>query len=222
MARREGGILEIDRFSDRVIREIEIPGPAAALRPAGYGQWLLVHPAASDSVWVIDLSIGRYLSDWSTQWSGDLPAVAEARFCCSSRATMSSPTIIAATGWPETGRVRGGGSDLWLPIAWTPEARDPSHPGRYPATRGQRNRFRCPGLSPGQQLPKPRLGRRPRPATSRSGADGLGAQAPARGRWLSRCARPVRLPGNRRSRGQEARQTILYLSTRIPVTRPTR
>jgi hypothetical protein len=122
VARREGGILEIDRFTDRVIREIDLPGPAESLRPAGYGQWLLVRPASSDSVWVVDLSIGQYLSDWSTRWSGDLPTVAGSSILLLKQGDDIVAHDLAATGWPETGRVRGGGSDFWLPIAWTPEA----------------------------------------------------------------------------------------------------
>lgn len=122
VARREGGILEIDRFTDQVIREIELPGPAASLRPAGYGQWLLVHPASSDSVWIVDLTIGRYLSDWSTRWSGDLPTIAGNSILLLKQGNDIVAHDLAGTGWPETGRVKGGGSDLWLPIAWTPEA----------------------------------------------------------------------------------------------------
>jgi hypothetical protein len=122
VARREGGILEIDRFTDRVLREIELPGPAASLRPAGYGQWLLVHPASSDSVWVVDLTIGRYLSDWSTRWSGDLPTIAGSSILLLKQGADVVAHDLAGTGWPETGRVRGGGTDLWLPIAWSPES----------------------------------------------------------------------------------------------------
>ena len=122
VARREGGILEIDRFTDRVLREIDLPGPAASLRPAGYGQWLLVHPASSDSVWVVDLTTGRYLSDWSTRWTRDLPTIAGSAILLLKQGDDVVAHDLSATGWPETGRVRGGGADLWLPIAWSPEA----------------------------------------------------------------------------------------------------
>jgi hypothetical protein len=121
VARREGGILEIDRFTDKVLREIELPGPAASLRPAPYGQWLLVHPPSSDSVWVVDLSTGRYLSDWSTRWSNDLPTVAGASILLVKQGNDVIAYDLAANGWPETGRVKGGASDLWLPLAWSPE-----------------------------------------------------------------------------------------------------
>jgi SPOR domain/PQQ-like domain len=122
VARGEGGLLEIDRFTDKVLREIELPGPAESLRPAVYGQWLLVHPVAADSVWVIDLSTGRYLSDWSTRWSNDLPTVAGSSILLLRQGNDLVAHDLAVTGWPETGRVKGGATDLWLPIAWTPEA----------------------------------------------------------------------------------------------------
>jgi hypothetical protein len=122
VARRDGGILEIDRFTDRVLREIDLPGPAASLRPSGYGQWLLVHPASTDSVWIIDMTTGRYLSDWSTSWSGDLPTIAGNSILLLRQGADIVAHDLSATGWPETGRVRGGGTDLWLPIAWTPES----------------------------------------------------------------------------------------------------
>jgi hypothetical protein len=122
VARDEGGLLEIDRFTDRVLREIELPGRAASLRPAGYGQWLLVRPAGADSVWVVDLTTGQYMSDWTTRWSGDLPAVAGTSILLLKQGNDIVAHDLAGTGWPETGRVQGGAADLWLPIAWTPEA----------------------------------------------------------------------------------------------------
>jgi hypothetical protein len=122
VARREGGILEIDRFTDRILREIEIPGPASTLRTAPYGEWLLVRPESADSVWVVDLSLGRYLSDWSTRWSKDLPTVAGASLLLLRQSSDVVAYDLAKNEWPETGRVRGGASDVWLPVAWTPEA----------------------------------------------------------------------------------------------------
>jgi hypothetical protein len=81
-----------------------------------------VHPANADSVWVVDLSTGQYLSDWSTRWSRDLPTVAGSSILLLKQGNDVVAYDLAAPNWPETGRVRGGASDLWLPIAWTPEA----------------------------------------------------------------------------------------------------
>ncbi len=121
VALNQGGLLEIDRFSDRVLRTIKLPGTAVAIRPAGYGQWLLIRPADADSLWIVDVSTGQYLSDWATRWSADLPTVAGLSILVLRQGKDIVAHDLAATGWPETGRVPGGGADLWLPIAWTPE-----------------------------------------------------------------------------------------------------
>lgn len=121
VARGEGGLLEIDRFSDKVLRTIDLPGPAGTLRSDPYGRWLLVHPADVDSVWVIDLSSGSYRTSFPTGWSSDLPVVAAGSLLLLKQGGDVVAHDLATEGMPETGRVRGGASDLWLPIAWTPE-----------------------------------------------------------------------------------------------------
>jgi hypothetical protein len=121
VARREGGLLEIDRFSNRVNREIELPGAAGSLRPDPYGRWLLVHPANVDSVWVVDLSTGAYRADFATQWSSDLPVVAAGSILLLKQNGDVVAHDLNGQDLPETGRIKGGGADLWLPIAWTPE-----------------------------------------------------------------------------------------------------
>lgn len=121
VARREGGLLEIDRYADKVLRTIDLPGPAGGLRSDPYGRWLLVHPAGLDSVWVIDLSSGAYLASFRTGWSGDLPVVAAGAILLLKQGDDVVAHDLIASEMPETGRVAGGASDLWLPIAWTPE-----------------------------------------------------------------------------------------------------
>lgn len=121
VARRDGGLLEIDRFSDRILREIELPGAAGALRPDLYGRWLLVHPSGVDSVWVVDLSSGRYGASFPTGWSNDLPVVAAGSILLLKQGDDVVAHDLTAEGIPETGRIKGGAGDLWLPIAWTPE-----------------------------------------------------------------------------------------------------
>jgi hypothetical protein len=118
---RDGGLVEIDRFSDRVLREIDLPGAAGALRTDPYGRWLLVHPSGADSVWVVDLSSGTFLQSFSTTWSSDLPVVAAGAVLLLKQGNDVVAHDLTAPGVPETGRIKGGAEDLWLPIAWTPE-----------------------------------------------------------------------------------------------------
>jgi hypothetical protein len=121
VARSEGGLLEIDRFSDKVLRTIDLPGLAGAMRPDPYGRWLLVRPVGADSAWVVDLSSGSYRTAFATGWTSDLPVVAAGSLLLLKQGNDVVAHDLAADGLPETGRVAGGASDLWLPIAWTPE-----------------------------------------------------------------------------------------------------
>lgn len=121
VARSEGGLLEIDRFTDRTLREIELPGAPAELRTDRYGRWLLVHPVDTDSVWLVDLSSGVYRASFPTGWSADLPVVAAGSILLLNQGDDVVAHDLSDERMPETGRVRGGAQDLWLPIAWTPE-----------------------------------------------------------------------------------------------------
>ena len=77
VAQDDDELLVLDRFSgDRSSRPIDLPGPARGLRGDRFGQWLLVRPAAGDSVWVIDIGRWRFAGAVATKWATDLPAVA--------------------------------------------------------------------------------------------------------------------------------------------------
>lgn len=121
VSRDRGPLVEIDRFTDQILREIDLPGRAGALRRDTYGRWLLVRPGTADSVWLVDLSTGRYVADWQTEWSNDLPTVAGTSTLLLKQRSDIVAYNLDAQDWPEVGRVKGGAADLWLPIAWTPE-----------------------------------------------------------------------------------------------------
>ncbi|MEP7324727.1 MAG: SPOR domain-containing protein [Gemmatimonadota bacterium] len=121
VSREKDGLLEIDRYTDKVLRTIDLPGPAGELRSDPYGRWLLVHPAGVDSVWVIDLSSGSYQAAFPTDWASDLPVVAAGSILLLKQGDDVIAHDLTVAGMPETGRVNGGATDLWLPIAWTPE-----------------------------------------------------------------------------------------------------
>ncbi|MEO8201016.1 MAG: SPOR domain-containing protein [Gemmatimonadota bacterium] len=121
LSRDRGPLLEIDRFTDKVIREIELPGRPGALRRDTYGRWLMVRPVAADSVWLVDLSTGRYVADWQTDWTNDLPTVAGTSTLLLQHGNDIVAYNLDAQDWPEIGHIKGGATDLWLPIAWTPE-----------------------------------------------------------------------------------------------------
>jgi DNA-binding beta-propeller fold protein YncE len=124
VARAAAPLLILDRFEGTRLREIELPGPAKGLRSDPYGGWLLVQPENADSVWVIDVGTGKYLGTTAARWSDDLPAVAAPHTLLVRRGADVVALDLADKNFTETGRVEGGASDFWLPIAWHPPQED--------------------------------------------------------------------------------------------------
>ncbi len=116
-------LLVYDRFGGEQLAAIDLPGPARSLRGDRFGQWLLVRPAAGDSVWVVDVGRGRFAGTVATKWAADLPAVASPNALLVRRDGDVLSLDLGAKGFPEAGRVKDGGADEWLPVAWRP-ARD--------------------------------------------------------------------------------------------------
>lgn len=120
VARAAAPLLMLDRFEGTRLREIELPGPARALRSDLYGSWLLVQPEKGDSVWIIDVGTGKYLGAAAARWTDDLPAVAPPHTLLVRRGTDLVALDLAGSGLSEAGRVEGGAADFWLPLAWHP------------------------------------------------------------------------------------------------------
>jgi hypothetical protein len=120
VARAAAPLLVLDRFEGTRLREIELPGPARALRGDLYGNWLLVQPEGVDSVWVIDIGTGRYLGGTAARWTEDLPAVAPPHTLLVRRGADLVALDLSTSGFTEMGRVEGGAPDFWLPLAWHP------------------------------------------------------------------------------------------------------
>ena len=100
-----------------------LPGPSKELRRDEYGQWLLVRPAEGDSVWVVD--VGRVAHDrCSRDQMGDATFRRSPRPTrCWSGGRGCVGLNLAAETFPETGRVKDGAADLWLPLRWRSAAR---------------------------------------------------------------------------------------------------
>jgi hypothetical protein len=120
VARAAAPLLILDRYEGTPLREIELPGPARGLRGDLYGSWLLVQPENADSVWVIDVGTGKYAGAAAARWSDDLPAVAPPHTLLVRRGEDVVALDLAAGALKEVGRVSGGASDFWLPVAWHP------------------------------------------------------------------------------------------------------
>ena len=123
VARDDRSLLVIDRFTGETLGEIELPGASKEIRGDEYGRWLLVRPAAGDSVWVVDVGRGRQVGSVAAGWATDLPLVAAPNTLILRRGADIVGLNLAADGLPETGRIKGGAEDLWLSLRWRP-ARD--------------------------------------------------------------------------------------------------
>ncbi len=121
VARREGGVLVYSRFSRAEVDEIDLPGPAGALRADPYGRWLMVRPPAADSLWLVDLATNKYMGGIAAEWASDLPTITNQQVLLAKVGRDVVAYDLTAEGWPERGRVAGGAADFWIPLAWTPE-----------------------------------------------------------------------------------------------------
>jgi hypothetical protein len=123
VARRNlAGLGVVDRFEQREVDGIALPGEAATLRLDPLGRWLLARPAGGDSVWIVDLPVKRLSGTLPTAWQVDLPAVGpdgsvllrQGDDIVAFRADTSGTTL------HEAGRVAGGAADLWVVTRWRP------------------------------------------------------------------------------------------------------
>jgi len=121
VARRDGSLLVYNRFTRKPIGEIDLPGSAGALRADPFGRWLMVHPPKADSLWLIDLARNQFVAGFAADWASDLPTITNQQTLLVKIGQDVVGYDLTKKEFPETGRVRGGAHDVWLPMAWTPE-----------------------------------------------------------------------------------------------------
>jgi hypothetical protein len=120
VARAAAPLLVIDRMDGTHLHEIELPGPARELRGDMHGKWVLVRPEQGDSAWVIDVGRGKYVGSSAARWTDDLPAIAPPHTLLVRRGVDLAALDLSTPGFSEVGRIPGGATDFWLPIAWQP------------------------------------------------------------------------------------------------------
>lgn len=125
VARESDNLAVIDRYAAERLSDISLPGAAAGLRVAPYGGWLLAHPAAGDTVWLVNLATEKYVGVVSGPWAADLPTV----FGDATLLVREGKDVVARDlsreGFPETGRLKGGAGDFYLPMPWVPRGMGP-------------------------------------------------------------------------------------------------
>lgn len=125
VGREDADIAVLDRYTGDRLDDLRVPGSAARLRVAPYGGWLLAQAAEGDSLWIINLATSEYAGAVASPWASDLPTVlGEATLLLREGRDLVARDL-SAPGFPETGRVKGGAADLYLPIPWRPASERP-------------------------------------------------------------------------------------------------
>jgi hypothetical protein len=119
VAQEDGELAVLDRFGLDVLRRVELPGPAAELRPGPLGRWLLARPDDGGSVWVVDLEQGRPIGTLATTWSADLPMLTSPDLVVVRDGADVVARDLTTEAMPETGRVAGGAADIWSAPGWS-------------------------------------------------------------------------------------------------------
>jgi hypothetical protein len=119
----DGDLLVLDRFRGERVFTRRLPGPAREMRIDASGRWLLVRPAAEDSVWVLDLATDRPIRAIPTAWREDLPLVAGGVTLLVLRGDDVDAWNLSAIPPAPVARASGGARDLWLAIGWVPPER---------------------------------------------------------------------------------------------------
>lgn len=128
-------IAVVDRFEERIVERIELPGVAADLRMDPLGRYLLVRPEGPDSVWLIALATDRVNATLPTTWRSDLPAVAPD----GSIALVQGADVVMVEGETRAPKrtIRGGAADRWYFFHWDgfrPRAAGLDEPVSFPSS----------------------------------------------------------------------------------------
>lgn len=134
VARDDDELHVYDRWSADRLQSIDLPGPARAVRSDLYGAWLLVRPAVGDSIWIVDVALGRHVATVRSQWGTDLPAVAPPGTLVVRRGADVVGLDLDDPALTEVGRVEGGAADRWLPVVWRPAGEEPAPAARPDST----------------------------------------------------------------------------------------
>jgi hypothetical protein len=123
----------IDRYREKVSEHIDLPGLAEDLRIDPLGRYLLVHAAANDSAWVVDVGTDHLLGSVRTAWRDDLPFVAPDGEIA--LAQGNDVTLVEGSKLQEKRRIPQGAADYWYSFAWSgfrPRAAELDQPVRFP------------------------------------------------------------------------------------------
>jgi hypothetical protein len=125
VGREAENLAVIDRYAEKRLDDIRVPGAAAGLRVAPYGGWLLARPDSGESIWLINLATGEYVGAVAGPWAADLPTVLGDATLLVREGEDVVAHDLSQEGFPETGRLKGRAADLYLPMPWVPRGNMP-------------------------------------------------------------------------------------------------
>lgn len=120
VGRKTGGLVMIDRFTRKALRELPLPGPVDALRVDRSGRWLLAG-GPDHALWVVDLARWALTSTRVAPWSENLPQVIDGRTLL----VRLNADLVAVDLDQDTDRklgvLLGGAADRYLMLPWIVE-----------------------------------------------------------------------------------------------------
>ncbi len=122
VGRDKDEILSIDRYTSRERDGIDVPGGAADLRGDLYGLWMLVRSRKGDTLSVVDLTARSVVARTVTAWDDDLPLIAPPFLLLVRRGRDVVGLDLERDGLRPRGQVAKGADDIWVPLAWAPDA----------------------------------------------------------------------------------------------------
>lgn len=111
-------LLELDRFELTTVSALALPGAAGALRMDPMGRYLLIRPAAGDSIWLADAAEWRLTATLPSGWDADVPQVAPDGTILLRR--RNRVATFDADSLRTLGETNDPNHDHWLLAAWDP------------------------------------------------------------------------------------------------------
>jgi sporulation related protein len=125
VVRETGTLVIFDRYSWDKLDEVDLPGPAVALRGDLYGQWVLIRPAIGDSAWVFDVGRNHLVGSAPAHWEGSLPQVVSPNTLLTRQGDRLVALDLGAKDFPRRGAIDDSTEDLFIPLAWHPAQDEP-------------------------------------------------------------------------------------------------
>lgn len=126
-----------DRYSERVVARVPLPGVVDELRMDATGRYVLAKSALGDTAWVISTGTNRFLGAIPGKWRADLPSVGvDGAIAC---VRGDDVVFVDPATLQEVGRAEGGAADTWFFMLWNgfrPRAQGIDQPVQF-SWRGQ-------------------------------------------------------------------------------------